>query len=227
MTGTSQPTIIALERDQSRTLRALDSVARVLGAGLYLAAKGSPKPFYTHAGNSSNGERWETAAALLSALYSVFKRFDLDPCSPRKTKPPVRARLHLTAEDDGLSLPWHGVVFVNPPYGRTLGRWIEKARHEVESGNAKTVVALIPARTDTTYWHRHVAGRAVVFFLQRPANGLGIRELPTYRQGWFRGSEDDSWPRSAPGWLTTGPRKRTSPTGNSTSWTVAVPPAGG
>lgn len=54
------------------------------------------------------------------ALYSVFGRFDLDPCSPRKAAAPVRARVHLTAEDDGLSLAWHGTVFVNPPYGRRL-----------------------------------------------------------------------------------------------------------
>jgi hypothetical protein len=57
-------------------------------------------------------------------------------------------------------------VFLNPPYGRTLGRWIAKARREVEAGHAKTAVALIPARPDTGYWHTHVAGRAVVYFLR-------------------------------------------------------------
>ncbi len=68
--------------------------------------------------------------------------------------------------DDGLSLPWHGAVFVNPPYGRGLGAWVAKAKAEVLSGNARTVVALIPARTDTRYWHEHVAGVATVFFLR-------------------------------------------------------------
>jgi phage N-6-adenine-methyltransferase len=164
--GVNQSTIVALERSGSGRLDVLERVGRILGAGLYLAAKGSGRAFYTHAGNSSNGQRWETPAELLSALYRVFGRFDLDPCSPRKTKPPVRARVHYTAEDDGLTLPWHGVVFLNPPYGRTLGRWIAKARHEVEAGNVKTAVALIPSRTDTTYWHAHVAGRAVVYFLR-------------------------------------------------------------
>jgi hypothetical protein len=57
--------------------------------------------------------------------------------------------MHFTAEDDGLSLPWHGTVFVNPPYGRQLPAWIAKAHAEVEQGNARLVVALIPARTDT------------------------------------------------------------------------------
>jgi phage N-6-adenine-methyltransferase len=166
LASTSQPTIIALERSGPGRLAVLERVADILGAGLYLAAKDTVRPFFTHAGNASTGQSWETPAELLSALYGVFGRFDLDPCSPRKTKPPVRAKVHFTAEDDGLSLPWHGVVFLNPPYGRTLGKWIAKARHEVKARNAKTVVALIPARTDTAYWHAYVASRAVVYFLR-------------------------------------------------------------
>ena len=61
----------------------------------------------------------------------------------------VRARVHLTEEDDGLSVPWRGTVFVNPPYGRTLATWVAKAHSEVESGQARTVVALLPARPDS------------------------------------------------------------------------------
>ena len=67
----------------------------------------------THAGNSSTHQAWETPAALLEALASVFKRFDLDPCAARRSRSRVRARVHFTHEDDGLTLPWHGVVFVN------------------------------------------------------------------------------------------------------------------
>jgi hypothetical protein len=111
--------------------------------------------------------KWPLVTRLLGLpLYTVFKRFDLDPCSPRRTRPPVKARMHYTAEDDGLSLPWHGTVFVNPPYGRQLPAWIAKAHAELEHGNARLVVALIPARTDTAYWHRHVAGHADVYFLK-------------------------------------------------------------
>ena len=84
----------------------------------------------------------------------------------RKSRSHVRARVNFTHEDDGLTLPWHGVVFVNPPYGSTLGLWVAKARREVEEGRARTVVALLPARPDTAYWHEHVAGRAVVYFLR-------------------------------------------------------------
>ena len=59
-----------------------------------------------------------------------------------------------------------GVVFVNPPYGRGLARWVAKARGEFELGHARAVVALLPARPDTAYWHDHIAGRATVYFLR-------------------------------------------------------------
>jgi phage N-6-adenine-methyltransferase len=160
------PTLWALERHGRGRLGTLNRVLARLGAGAYLAPKGQGKPFYTHAGNASTHHAWETPQPLLDRLYSVFRRFDLDPCSPRRTRPPVKARMYYTADDDGLSLAWHGVVFVNPPYGRQLPAWIAKARAEVEQGNARTVVALIPARPDTSYWHEHIAGKADVYFIR-------------------------------------------------------------
>jgi hypothetical protein len=147
-------------------LSTLDRVLSTLGAGAYLATRGQAKPFFTHAGNASMNHSWETPAALLEALVSVLGRFDIDPCAPRKTRTRVKARRHLTPEEDGLSARWHGTVFVNPPYGRTLALWVAKAHHEMRSGHAKMVVALLPARPDTKYWHDHVAGRGVVYFLR-------------------------------------------------------------
>ena len=137
----------------------------MLGAGAYLAPRDHKKAFFTTAGNSSVGQRWETPTRLLALFYRVIISFDLDLCSPRK-KGPVKARVHFTVEDDGLSLAWHGTVFVNPPYGRTIAHWIAKARGEFERGNAKRVVLLIPARTGTSYWHEHIEDRATVRFLR-------------------------------------------------------------
>jgi DNA N-6-adenine-methyltransferase (Dam) len=115
----------------------------------------------------------------LNALTSVFGRFDLDPCAPRRSRARVPARVHLIEEDDGLSVPWHGTVFVNPPYGRTLSAWVAKAHAEVQSGQAKTTVVLLPARPDTKYWHEHVAGRAAVYFLRgRLRFGDGKQSAP-------------------------------------------------
>lgn len=70
-----------------------------------------------------------------------------------------------TEQDDGLSKSWAGeVVFCNPPYGRELPKWVKKAKEE--SANA-TIVMLIPARTDSTYWHEYIfGGGAEVRFLR-------------------------------------------------------------
>ena len=122
LVGVSQPTLIALEREGRGRVRTLDQLLRALGAGAYLAPQGSVRAFYTHAGNSSGHQAWRTPDMLLSRLYGVFGRFDLDPCSPVADRrgAPVKARVRYTREDDGLVLPWFGTVFVNPPYGREL-----------------------------------------------------------------------------------------------------------
>jgi phage N-6-adenine-methyltransferase len=177
--GVAQPTIVALERRDEGRLSTLERVLHTLGAGAYLAPRGHVKPFFTHAGNASTNQEWETPAALLEALCAVFGRFDLDPCAPRKSRARVKARMHWTDEDDGLALGWHGTVFVNPPYGRALARWVAKAHREVQDGRAKLVVALLPARPDTTYWHHHIAGRAAVYFLRgRLKFGDGTQSAP-------------------------------------------------
>ena len=165
--GVSQPTLVALERHGTGRLHTLERVLVALGAGAYLAPHGSPQPLCTHAGHSAPCETWTTPQHLLEQLYSVFGAFDLDPCSPSSGRTaPVRANVHYTEADDGLALPWFGTIFVNPPYGRRLSRWTAKAKAEVAQGNAQVVVALLPARPDTRYWHRDIAGSARVFFLK-------------------------------------------------------------
>ena len=63
---------------------------------------------------------------------------------------------------DGLLQPWTGRVFLNPPYGRQMPRWIEKAVTEIEVGNVELVCALIPSRTDTKMWQRFVMSQMEV-----------------------------------------------------------------
>ncbi len=57
---------------------------------------------------------------------------------------------------DGLAQPWHGKVWLQPPYGLALRKWVPKAVHEVGCGNAELVVALLPAKTDTIWWQKYV-----------------------------------------------------------------------
>ena len=72
-----------------------------------------------------------------------------------------------------------GTVFLNPPYGRTLNQWVTKSRLAVEEGHSDTVVALVPSRTDTGWWHDNVAGKAYAFLLRgRLKFGDGKQSAP-------------------------------------------------
>lgn len=73
---------------------------------------------------------------------------------------------YFTKEDDGLVQSWKGHrVFCNPPYGRELGKWVKKAYDEFKN-NKVLVVMLIPARTDTAYWHDYIFDNAKVVFIR-------------------------------------------------------------
>lgn len=102
---------------------------------------------------SSKTNEWATPQDFFDRLNSEFN-FELDPCSDGNN---AKCERYFTEEDDGLAQDWAGVastVFMNPPYGRAIGDWIRKAYEESRKG--ATVVALIPSRTDTKYWHEYV-----------------------------------------------------------------------
>ena len=105
---------------------------------------------------SSKSNEWTTPQYLFNELNDDFN-FTLDPCATDKN---AKCSKYFTIEDDGLSKDWsNDVVFMNPPYGREIKKWIKKAYEE--SLNGATVVCLIPARTDTTYWHDYIFGKAL------------------------------------------------------------------
>lgn len=101
---------------------------------------------------SSKTNEWATPQSFFDRLNVEFD-FTLDPCSDGLN---AKCSKYYTQEDDGLSKSWAGErVFMNPPYGRVIGEWVRKAYEESLSENT-VVVALIPARTDTRYWHDYV-----------------------------------------------------------------------
>jgi phage N-6-adenine-methyltransferase len=77
--------------------------------------------------------------------------FTLDVCAtPENAKCPA----FYTRAQDGLAQPWSGRVWCNPPYGRAIGLWVQKAWESVQGGQSELAVLLVPARTDTEWWHR-------------------------------------------------------------------------
>jgi site-specific DNA-methyltransferase (adenine-specific) len=108
----------------------------------------------------SRSPEWATPRDLFRALDAEF-RFDFDPCATPETATCPR---YFTPADDGLRQEWTGRVFMNPPYGRTIGAWMRKA-WEASQTTAEVAVCLVPARTDTAWWHSY-ATRGEVRFLQ-------------------------------------------------------------
>jgi len=168
MIGISQPTLVHLERHSRGRVDTLERALLELGAGARLVSESSRTAFYAQAGTSSVHHGWQTPSWVLEILYAVFGMFDVDPCSSTRDRrsASVRARTYFTVDDNGLSRPWRGKVYVNPPYGRGIGDWTTKAKLEVEVGNAQVVVGLVPARTDTIWWHRDVIGNASIACLR-------------------------------------------------------------
>ncbi len=114
---------------------------------------------YMEVAASSASPEWPTPQWLTDQLAAEFGPFDLDPAANAAN---AKAPLFYTQEDDGLSQPWKGRIWLNPPYGRTIGTWMAKARDEVASGNADRVVCLVPARVDTRWWRDSVAAASLV-----------------------------------------------------------------
>lgn len=114
------------------------------------------KPFLTAGMFTSRTDEWATPHKTFSALDAEF-HFDLDPCSTHEN---AKCERHYTKEDDGLTKDWSGHrVFCNPPYGRAIAAWTKKCSEEAKKPGT-TVVALLPARTDTAYFHDYIYGKA-------------------------------------------------------------------
>ena len=110
---------------------------------------------------SSNDDSWETPPSLFNVLDMEFN-FTLDPCCTKQT---AKCKKFFTKEEDGLIQDWsRDIVFVNPPYGREIGKWVEKSYNEAKKG-AK-VVMLIPSRTDTKWFHDFIYNKAEIRFLK-------------------------------------------------------------
>ena len=128
---------------------------------------------------SSKKDEWETPQYIYDKLHQEFD-FTLDPCASKEN---AKCKKFYTIEDDGLKQDWSGErVFMNPPYGRYTGRksvlefWVKKAYEE--SLKYTIVVCLIPARTDTLYWHDYIFPYAAqIRFIKRRVRFIGDGKL--------------------------------------------------
>jgi phage N-6-adenine-methyltransferase len=121
---------------------------------------------------SSKTDLWSTPQEFFDILNMEFK-FQTDVCA---TKENAKCKKFFTIEDDGLSKEWTGIIWMNPPYGREISAWMEKA--DMSATNGATVVCLVPARTDTKWWHDYVMHHEIRFIKGRLKFGGHTNSAP-------------------------------------------------
>ena len=101
---------------------------------------------------SSDSPHWNTPEHIVGLVRQVLGIIDLDPCSDELEHPNIPAQNHFTAAQDGLHQKWRGRVYMNPPYGRSIARWVEYLCQEFAEGRTTEAIALVPSRTDTKWF---------------------------------------------------------------------------
>ena len=138
---------------------------------------------------SSTRNDWETPAAFFAEVSRDYGPFNLDVCATTEN---AKCNIFLTPEQDGLKMLWFGVCWMNPPYGREISKWMGKAVKEAVEGNVVRVVCLVPARTDTAWWHDFVVPYGRVKFLRGRLKFEGAKNCAPFPsalvifEGWKR-----------------------------------------
>lgn len=128
---------------------------------------------------SSLTDQWATPQSFFDELDKEFG-FTLDACASKWNH---KVDNYFDEETNALIQDWTGIVWMNPPYGRTIKHWMKKAYESSREG--ATVVCLIPARTDTAWWHDYAAKGEVRFirgrikFVDESGNGTNPAPFPS------------------------------------------------
>lgn len=127
-----------------------------------MTARESLEAFRDHSVHFSSVKMdWRTPRGVFDALHAEFY-FTVDGCS---TDENALLERHWTEADEPLLRSWAGErVFINPPYGRQIVRWMEKAW--TKQNAAQVIVGLVPSRTDARWWHDYVMGAAEIRFVK-------------------------------------------------------------
>lgn len=146
--------------------KALEGSWTVAELRFAMHAEGEAAPPSESIHYSSDDDEWYTPPEVVAAVVAFFGTIDLDPCAESRDDPTVPALMHFTAADDGLSRPWSGKVYMNPPYGEEIAQWVTKLHAHYQAGDLDAAIALVPARVDTRWWG-HLRNYAACFISGR------------------------------------------------------------
>jgi len=121
---------------------------------------------------SSKTDLWETPQSFFDRYHARYG-FTLDVCATAEN---AKCPRFYTQKENALIQPWDGVCWMNPPYGREIGRWMAKAWASFCEGAA--VVCLVPARTDTKWWHDYAMKGEIEFIKGRLKFGGHTNSAP-------------------------------------------------
>jgi phage N-6-adenine-methyltransferase len=134
---------------------------------------------------SSNTDKWATPQWLFDTLDAHYQ-FGLDVCALAEN---AKCKKYFTPDQNGLKQKWEGMCWMNPPYGREIGKWVKKANDSSLEG--AIVVALLPARTDTAWFWDYVYYTAKIEFIRgrlKFGDGKGGAPFPSMIAVW-----DNTW----------------------------------
>lgn len=121
---------------------------------------------------SSETDLWSTPQDFFDKYNALYK-FTLDVCANSDN---AKCPKFFSTEDNGLEQNWSGVCWMNPPYGREIIHWMKKAYESSLTG--ATVVCLVPARTDTKWWHEYAMNGDIEFIRGRLKFGDAKNSAP-------------------------------------------------
>ncbi len=120
---------------------------------------------------SSDKMDWATPLCVFDDLAREFQ-FTIDVCASSENR---KCERYFSKEDDGLSRSWQGErCWMNPPYGREIAKWMEKAHNESKLGCC--VVCLVPSRTDTAWWHDHAMKADEIRYIRGRVKFIGGKD---------------------------------------------------
>lgn len=167
----SRATVVALEAGGGTVA----SMLTLLSALAPRARRRAPERAFWGAGEKLDRDSRFTPPEFLSPIYDAFGAIDLDPCGHLLSPVVATRRILLSEGGDGLTEDWRGrLVFLNPPFSALLP-WLRRAHGQWKSGNAETIVCLVPVRTDSALFHETLSMDADIYLLKGRVRFLDLR----------------------------------------------------